>query len=159
MGYYGVGVLWCVRGRGLGTFITFNNERIARREPDGTWFILKTGWEVTPVAMAEVHVQLNGHRWRHRGLPRRKQQMMHRALYARRKSATMPPCPRPSSLSSWLPCCASPCWQLGPPAVGRLTLKAERSVGRKSEFASDLGDGPTLNRPNKRTWRTSHSRP
>jgi hypothetical protein len=60
MGHYGVGVLWCVRERGLGTLVTFNNERIARREPDGTWFILKTGWKVTPVGMAEVHVQLNG---------------------------------------------------------------------------------------------------
>jgi energy-converting hydrogenase Eha subunit G len=53
-------VLWCVWVGGLGTFITFNNERIARREPNGTCFILKTGWKVTPVGMAEVHVQLNG---------------------------------------------------------------------------------------------------
>ena len=59
MGNYGVGVLWCVRERGR-AFITFNHERIARREPDGTWFILKTGWKVTPVGNAEVHVQLNG---------------------------------------------------------------------------------------------------
>jgi hypothetical protein len=27
---------------------------------NGTWFIFKTGWKVTPVGMAEVHVQLNG---------------------------------------------------------------------------------------------------
>jgi hypothetical protein len=60
MGYYGVEVLRCVTERGLGTFITISNERIARREPDGTWFILKTGWKVTPVGKAEVHVQLNG---------------------------------------------------------------------------------------------------
>jgi hypothetical protein len=60
MGHYGVGLLWCVRERGLGTFITFNNERIARREPNGTWFILKTGWKVTPSGWPEVHVQLNG---------------------------------------------------------------------------------------------------
>ena len=60
MGYYGVEVLWCVMERGLGTFITIKNERIARREPNGTWFILKTGWKVAPVGVAEVHVQLNG---------------------------------------------------------------------------------------------------
>jgi hypothetical protein len=60
MGYYRVGVLWCVRERGLGTFITFNNERIARREPNGTRSTLKTGWKVTPVGISEVHVQLNG---------------------------------------------------------------------------------------------------
>jgi hypothetical protein len=63
MGHYGVGVLWCVRDRDLGTFITFNHERIARREPNGTWFILvhpQDRMEGNPVGMAEVHVQLNG---------------------------------------------------------------------------------------------------
>lgn len=59
MGHYGAGVLWCIRNRQLGTFITFNNERIARRDPAGTWTTLKQGWKVTPVGVSEVHVQLN----------------------------------------------------------------------------------------------------
>jgi hypothetical protein len=59
MGHYGAGVLWCVRERGLGTFITFNNDRIARREENGSWSSMKHGWRVTPVGKSEVHVQLN----------------------------------------------------------------------------------------------------
>ena len=57
MGHYGTGVLWCVRERRAGTFIAFNNVRIAQRE---TWSALQTGWKVTPIGIAEVHVQLNG---------------------------------------------------------------------------------------------------
>lgn len=60
MGHYGAGVLWCVRKRGLGTFISFNQVRIAKRASDGSWFSLEPGWTVTRAGVSEVHVQLNG---------------------------------------------------------------------------------------------------
>jgi hypothetical protein len=60
MGCYGAEVLWCVRERGLGTFITFRGVQIARREEGGTWFALEPGWTVTPAGMSEVHIRLNG---------------------------------------------------------------------------------------------------
>jgi hypothetical protein len=60
MGCYGAEELWCVRERGLGTFITFKGVRVARREEDGTWFTFEPGWTVTPAGMSEVRIQLNG---------------------------------------------------------------------------------------------------
>jgi hypothetical protein len=59
MGSYGGGILWCLRNS-LGTFITFNNVRIARREYDGkTWTVLQPGGKITKVGSAEVRIQLN----------------------------------------------------------------------------------------------------
>jgi hypothetical protein len=52
--------LWCVREYGLGTFISFNHRRTARREADGIWFALEPGWTVTAAGISEVHVQLIG---------------------------------------------------------------------------------------------------
>jgi hypothetical protein len=57
MGFYGAGVLWCLRER-EGTFITFNNVRIARRDEDGTWWALQPDWKVTPVDPFHVLIQL-----------------------------------------------------------------------------------------------------
>jgi hypothetical protein len=60
MGSYGGGILWCLRNSN-GTFITFNNVRIARREHDSkSWMALQPGWKITKAGSAEVHVQLNG---------------------------------------------------------------------------------------------------
>jgi hypothetical protein len=59
MGFYGAGALWCLKRR-EGTFITFNNVRIARQEEDKTWTALEPGWSVANAGTIEVHVQLNG---------------------------------------------------------------------------------------------------
>jgi hypothetical protein len=58
MGFYGAGALGCVKERD-GTFITFNNLRIARQAEDGTWLTLEAGWKVTKAGSIEVLVQLN----------------------------------------------------------------------------------------------------
>jgi hypothetical protein len=59
MGSYGGGILWCLRNSN-GTFITFNNVRIARREYDRkSWMVLQPGWKITVVGSAEVRIQLN----------------------------------------------------------------------------------------------------
>jgi hypothetical protein len=101
-GHYGVGVLWCVRERDLGTFITFNHQRIARREPNGTWFILKTGWKgfmsSSTVAMTSS--------W-----PSEAEATddAPRAVRSPQERYDAVACQRPLFLSSWSPYCASPC--------------------------------------------------
>jgi hypothetical protein len=58
MGFYGAGAMWCLREPG-GTYITFNNVRIARREEDGTWRALEPGWKIAPVGTVAVRIQRN----------------------------------------------------------------------------------------------------
>jgi hypothetical protein len=58
MGFFGGGALWCLR-EPEGTYITFNNVRIPRREEDGTWMTLQPGWKVTPVGAVAVRIQQN----------------------------------------------------------------------------------------------------
>jgi hypothetical protein len=55
LGRYGSGTLWFLKTR-EGTFITFNDLRIARRSADKkTWIALAPGWN----GRVELQVQLN----------------------------------------------------------------------------------------------------
>jgi hypothetical protein len=56
MGFYDAGALWRLR-EPEGTYITFNNVRIARREEDGTWMPLQPGLTVTAVGTMAVRIQ------------------------------------------------------------------------------------------------------
>jgi hypothetical protein len=59
LGRYGSGTLWFQSDR-EGTFITFNDLRIAKRSADKkTWIALVSEWKVTAVGRGELQVQHN----------------------------------------------------------------------------------------------------
>jgi hypothetical protein len=59
LGYYGTVPLWFQRTPD-GTFVLFNDLRIAKRGGEGsTWETVVPGWKVTPVGDLEIRVQHN----------------------------------------------------------------------------------------------------
>jgi hypothetical protein len=60
IGYYGTAPLWLQR-TSEGTFVLFNDLRIAKRGGDGTaWESVAPGWAVSPIGKFEILVQHNG---------------------------------------------------------------------------------------------------
>jgi hypothetical protein len=59
LGYYGTVPLWFQR-TSEGTFVLFDDQRIAKRGGEGrAWETVVPGWKVTPAGTLEVHVQHN----------------------------------------------------------------------------------------------------
>jgi len=59
LGYYGTAPLWFQRTR-EGTFVLFNDLRIAKRLGQGSaWGTIEPGWTVTPIGSHEIRVQHN----------------------------------------------------------------------------------------------------
>jgi hypothetical protein len=59
LGYYGTAPLWFQR-TSEGTFVLFNDERIAKRVGEGrAWQTIAAGWKVTPIGTLEIRVQHN----------------------------------------------------------------------------------------------------
>jgi hypothetical protein len=60
VGRYGAGILWFLTGR-EGTFITFNDVRIAKRTPDKkSWVALGKAGRSLPSGEANFRIQHNG---------------------------------------------------------------------------------------------------
>jgi hypothetical protein len=59
LGYYGTVPLWFQR-TDQGTFVLFDDLKIARRKGDGSaWESVLPGWKVTPIGSREIRVQHN----------------------------------------------------------------------------------------------------
>jgi hypothetical protein len=59
LGYYGTVPIWFQR-TDRGTFVLFNDLRIANRSGGGSsWLSIAAGWKITPIGGFEIRVQRN----------------------------------------------------------------------------------------------------